>query len=84
LPFSESAVTDLGISNATYKTVVIGSSGGDITLEGGVKLSVPPNALSEKIEVSLGVTFSLEHSPQVRKLTSFCSHAWFLHGRLLG
>lgn len=49
----------------TYKNALIGPSGGEVVLAGGVKLTVPPNALSDKVELMLGVTFDSKHRPQV-------------------
>lgn len=44
---------------------VIGYSGGEITLEGGIKLYIPPNALPDPAEVTLGVSFDPNHHPKV-------------------
>ncbi|KAF6039278.1 hypothetical protein EB796_002418 [Bugula neritina] len=50
---------------ATQKSAVIGQSGGEIILSGGVKLSIPPHALSDKVQITLGVTFDPRHQPHV-------------------
>ena len=49
----------------TYKSAVIGHSGGEIILDSGVKLSVPPNALAERTEIVIGITFDANHFPKV-------------------
>lgn len=56
------------LSSSPYilsKSAYIGQSGGELILPGGVKLTVPPHALSEKVEIVLGVTFDPRHHPQV-------------------
>lgn len=47
------------------QTKSIGPTGGEITLEGGVRLSVPANALVEPTEITFGVSCDPQHRPQV-------------------
>ena len=81
--FSYFVVSDLGsmINNSlytTYKSAIIGQSGGEIALVGGVKLTIPPHALSEKVEVIIGVSFDPKHLPQVGFIQLFSVSICFL------
>lgn len=47
------------------RTDLIGSSGGELVLDTGVKLSIPAGALQESTEITIGITYDLRHRPMV-------------------